>query len=137
MDDREVHDYVSLSCRLRSERKATIELAGQDMERFSRELETLQIESARKERRNIFGRVSRAEFTLGVIPCYVRVRADYDACEVSVEMRNIGRLGRTRQRFALEEFTEDVIDELGQYLLGLDRGFERRLEKSSEARSGR
>jgi serine/threonine protein kinase len=130
MGDRDVHDYVSLSCRLRAERKARIELAGQDMERFSRELEALQIESARKERRNIFGRVSRAEFTLGVIPCYVRVRADYDACEVSVEMRNIGRLGRTRQRFALEEFTEDVIDELGQYLLGLDRSFERRLEKS-------
>jgi len=129
MGDREFHDYVSLSCRLRSERKVTVELSGHDMERFDRELEVLQIETERKERRNIFGRVSRTEYTLGAIPCYVRVRADYDACEVSVELRNVGKLGRRRQRFPLETFTEDVIDELGQYLLGLDRCFESRLEK--------
>jgi len=129
MGDREFHDYVSLSCRLRPAHKATIELSAQDLERFERELEVLQIENERRESRNIFGRVSRATFTLGVIPCYVRIRADYDSFDVTVELRNVGNLGRARRTFALDAFTEELIDELGQYILGLDRGFESRLEK--------
>ena len=129
MDDREFHDYVSLSCRLRPAREATIELSAQDLERFERELQVLQIENERRESRNIFGRVSRATFTLGAIPCYLRIRADYESFEVTVELRNVGDLGRSRRTFAIDAFTEELMDELGQYILGLDRGFESRLEK--------
>ena len=89
----------------------------------------LQIESERKEYRNIFGRVSRVKFTLGAIPCFLRIRADYDSLDIMVELRNVGDLGRSRRSVALEAFTEGLIDELGQYILGMDRGFEGRLEK--------
>ena len=129
MGEREFHDYVSLSCRLRPANRPTVELSAHDLERFERELEVLQIESERKEHRNIFGRVSRVKFTLGAIPCYLRIRADYESCEVTFELRNVGDLGRARCRFELDVFTEELIDEFGRYILGLDRGFESRLEK--------
>ena len=129
MGEREFHDYVSLSCRLRPASRPAVELSAHDLERFERELEVLQIESERKEHRNIFGRVSRVRFTLGAIPCFLRIRADYESCEVTFELRNVGDLGRARCRFDLDVFTEELIDELGQYILGLDRGFESRLEK--------
>ena len=44
-------------------------------------------------------------------------------------LRNIGDLGRSRRSFGLDAFTEGLIDELGKYILGLDRGFEARLER--------
>ena len=128
MGEREFHDYVSLSCRLRPVAEATVELSAQDLERFERELRVLQIEHERDESRNIFGRVSRATFTLSAIPCYVRIRADYDIFEITVELRNVGSLGRARRSVALGAFTEDLIDQLGQYILGLDSGFGTRLE---------
>ena len=128
MDDREFHDYVSLSCRLRPSHKPTVELSGQDLEQFERELAALQLECERRESRNIFGRVSRVAFTLSAIPCYVRIRANYDSFDFWVELRNVGGLGRARRSFSLEAYTEDLIDELGQYLLGLDRSFASRLE---------
>lgn len=130
MGEREYHDYVSLSCRMRPVSRPMLELPAQDLERFERELEVLQVENERKESRNIFGRVSRATFTLGAIPCYVRIRADYESLDVAVELRNVGRLGRARCRLALDAFTEELIDELGQYILGLDLGFEARLESA-------
>ena len=129
MGEREFHDHVSLSCRLRPASKPTVELSAHDLERFERELEVLQVESERKEHRNIFGRVSRVKFTLGTIPCHLRIRADYDSCDVIVELRNIGDFGRSRRSFGLDAFTEGLIDELGKYILGLDRGFEARLER--------
>ena len=59
----------------------------------------------------------------------LRIRADYDSCDVIVELRNIGDFGRSRRSFGLDAFTEGLIDELGKYILGLDRGFEARLER--------
>lgn len=128
--DREYHDFVTLSCRLRPVREATVELSTLDIARFQQELDALQIESARREVKNDFKQVARAVFTLGAIPCQVRLRADYDAFGVTVDLLNVGNLGRSRRNFTLEAFAEDLVDELAQYVLGLDRSFESSLERS-------
>jgi Protein kinase domain len=128
--DREYHDFVTLSCRLRPTREATVELSTLDIARFQQELDALQIESTRRDLKNDFKQIARATFALGAIPCHVRLRADYDAFNVSVELLNVGNLGRSRRIFPLEAFGEDLVDELAQYVLGLDRSFENRLERS-------
>jgi len=127
MGEREFHDFVTLSCRLRPAREAAVELSALDIARFQRELEALQIESARRDWNNEFKQVARANFTLSAIPCHVRIRADYEAFVVTVELLNVGNLGRSRRIFTLNAFTDDLIDELAQYVLGLDRGFENHL----------
>jgi hypothetical protein len=124
MGEREFHDFVTLSCRLRPTREAVVELSALDIARFQRELEALQIESGRRDWNNEFKQVARATFTLSAIPCHVRIRADYEAFVVTVELLNVGNLGRSRRIFTLDGFTDDLIDELAQYVLGLDRGFE-------------
>src|SRR5512146_1028216 len=128
--DREFHDFVTLSCRLRPVREATVELSTLDIARFQQELDALQIESSRREVKNDFRQVARAVFTLGAIPCHVRIRADYVAFGVTVELLNVGNLGRARRDFTLDAFTVDLVDELAQYVLGLDRSFESSLERS-------
>lgn len=125
LDDREVHDLVSLSCRLRPVRETTLELSTLDIGRFQQELDALQIESLRRDLKDDFRQVARAVFTLGTIPCQVRLRADYETAGVTVDLLNVGNLGRSRRNFALDAFSEDLVDELAQYVLGLDRGFER------------
>ena len=128
--DREYHDFVTLSCRLRPTREATVELSMLDIARFQQELDALQIESTRRDLRNDFRQVARAVFTLGAIPCQVRIRADYDAGGVTVDLLNVGNLGRSRRNLTLEAFTEDLVDELAHYVLGLGRSFESSLERS-------
>ena len=128
--EREFHDFVTLSCRLRPMREAAVELSMLDIARFQQELEALQIESTRRDLNNEFRQVARATFTLSAIPCHVRIRADYEAFAVTVDLLNVGNLGRSRRIFALDAFTEDLVDELAQYVLGLDRGFENHLAQS-------
>ena len=127
--DREFHDFVTLSCRLRPTREATVELSTLDVARFQQELDALQIESTRRDLRNDFRQVARGVFTLGAIPCHVRIPADYDTVGATVDLLNVGNLGRSRRHFTLETFAEDLIDELAQYVLGLDRSFESSIER--------
>ena len=128
--EREFHDFVTLSCRLRPTREAAVELSMLDIARFQQELDALQIESTRRDSNNEFRQVARATFTLSAIPCHMRIRADYEAFTVTVELLNVGNLGRSRRDFTLDAFTEDLVDELAQYVLGLDRGFENHLARS-------
>jgi hypothetical protein len=128
--DREFHDFVSLSCRLRPVREASVELSTLDFSRFQQELDALQIESTRRDLKNDFRHVARAVFTVGAIPCHVRIRGDYNALGVTVELLNVGNVGRSRRNFTLEAFSEDLVDELAQYVLGLDRSYETRTERS-------
>jgi hypothetical protein len=58
----------------------------------------------------------------------VRIRADYDTFGVTVDLLNVGNPGRARRSFSIDVFTEGLVDELAQYVLGLDRSFERSLE---------
>lgn len=125
--ERDFYDFVTLSCRLRPTDEATAHLAAPDIPRFQQELDALQVERQRRDTRNDFGLVSHASFTLTAIPCHVRIRADYDAFTIVVELRNAGRLGRSRCSFAPGAFTGDVVDELAQYILGLDGSFASRL----------
>ena len=127
--DREFHDFATLSCRLRPTREATVELSTLDIGRFQQELDALQIESTRRDSKNEFRQVARAVFTVTAIPCHVRIRADYDAFGITVDLLNTGNLGRARRSFSLDAFTDGLVDELAQYVLGLDRGFESSLEQ--------
>jgi hypothetical protein len=128
--DREFHDFVSLSCRLRPVREASVELSTLDFARFQQELDALQIESTRRDVKNDFRHVARAVFTIGAIPCHVRIRGDYNALGVTVDLLNVGNVGRSRRNFTLEALGEDLVDELAQYVLGLDRSYETRTEPS-------
>ena len=48
---------------------------------------------------------------------------------VTVDLMNVGNVGRSRRNFTLEAFSEGLVDELAQYVLGLDRSYETRTNR--------
>jgi hypothetical protein len=57
------------------------------------------------------------------------LRGDYDQPGFVVEMQNVGRFGATRFRLGVDELTDAVLDELGNWLLGVDDAFGRFVER--------
>ena len=46
-----------------------------------------------------------------------------------LELENVRQLGAFKIRLALEEFSDDVLDEFGTYVLGASDSFERFLKR--------
>jgi serine/threonine-protein kinase len=123
---REVHDHVSMRFRITPGTPAKVRLLGDDIPRCEQYLKAMKIAfSQRTEAKNDFGKVTRAEFTVGgSLPCEVVLRADYDAQLAQVELTNVRRLGRLQYRLTTALFN-DAIDDLARYMLGVDDEFER------------
>jgi hypothetical protein len=78
------------------------------------------------EKKNDFGMVVNAKLMVsGPFPCEIVLRGDYDQPGFVVEMENVGRAGASRFRLGAEELSDDVLDELGTWLLGADEAFAR------------
>jgi len=124
-------DYVSLRLTARYVRPARFELIGADIQACRTFLVEHRIPFAFKETRvNDFGQPTRGVFSLsGPMACEAQLRGDYEALAVVIELRNIGRLGRTRWVVAPGKFDDELIDAFGNYVLGQDIELESRLDQ--------
>lgn len=127
--DKDVCDYVLLRFRAHYSPAATLDLRGSDIERCTEFLSAHGVQfDLRATKKNDFGRPTHATVTLGgLIPCKITLRADFDAMNVSISMLNVGKIGRARCTLAPEALTDEVVDQIGTYALGLDAEFEKRL----------
>jgi len=74
-------------------------------------------------------RSTKATFAVaGPFPCKATVRGDYEDLMFVFELENVRRYGMHRAQLALDDFTHDVLDEFGTYVLGADDAFEKRLQ---------
>jgi hypothetical protein len=122
-------DYVSLRYKLGPERPLRAEIMAQDaaqvrdlLNRYGVRHEALSMSAAG-------GALNRAAFALVHVPCEARLQADYENQEIVVELRNIGQLGSAGCRVKLDDFTDDLLDELSTYLLGFGDEFAERLKR--------
>jgi hypothetical protein len=58
------------------------------------------------------------------------VRGDYENLFFAIELENVRHYGMRRTQLALDDFTHDVLDEFGTYVLGADDAFEKRLQEA-------
>jgi len=127
--DTHICDYVVLRFKARYSPAATFDLVGQDIQRCKDYLGGHGVPfELRETKKNDFGQVTHATITLGgLIPCEVTLRADFDAMHIAIDLLNIAKIGRARCTLVPEALTDEVVDQLGTYALGLDTEFGKRL----------
>ncbi len=126
----EVFDYVTFKYKVRSPKPVNVEVVGAELPYVRQKLESMRIEYAATETRNEIGNVVRATLAVsGPFPCEVTLRGDYDRYGIRLELENLRQLGVIKTRLALDEFTDDVLDEFGTYVLGASDSFERFLKR--------
>lgn len=126
----EVFDYVTFKYKVRSPKPVNVEVVGAELPYVRQKLESMRIEYAATETRNDIGNVVRATLAVsGPFPCEVTLRGDYDRYGIRLELENLRQLGVIKTRLALDEFTDDVLDEFGTYVLGASDSFERFLKR--------
>ena len=123
-------DFVTFKFKASSVKPVTFTLVGKDMESFRERLDRLKIKYDFAAKANDFGKVDRGAFTLtGPFPCGAIIRGDYDNAAILIGIENVRRYGTRQGRLALADFSDDVLDEFGTYVLGADDAFEKRLAK--------
>jgi hypothetical protein len=120
-------DYVVFRLKVAHPQPQKLEVSGDQLAKVRERLDAM---GARyqvvQERKNDFGMVTQAKLMVaGPFPCEIVVRGDYDKPGFVFEMENVGRLGASRFRLGPDELTDDVLDELGAWLLGADDAFAR------------
>jgi len=126
----EVFDYVIFKYKVRCPKPATVEVVGAELPYVSEKLDSMRVQYASSETRNDVGNVVRATLALsGPFPCEAILRGDYERGAIRLELENVRQLGAFKTRLALEEFSDDVLDEFGTYVLGASDSFERFLKR--------
>ncbi|TAK42889.1 MAG: serine/threonine protein kinase, partial [Betaproteobacteria bacterium] len=126
----EVFDFVVFKYKVRCPKPATVEVVGAELPYVREKLESMRIQFAASESRNDVGNVVRATLAMsGPFPCEAIVRGDYERGGVRLELENVRQLGTFKMRLTLEEFSDDVLDEFGTYVLGASDSFERFLKR--------
>ncbi|OGA24303.1 MAG: hypothetical protein A3H34_05145 [Betaproteobacteria bacterium RIFCSPLOWO2_02_FULL_67_19] len=126
----EVFDFVVFKYKVRCPKPATVEVVGAELPYVREKLESMRIQFAANETRNDIGNVVRATLAMsGPFPCEAILRGDYERGGVRLELENVRQLGAFKIRLALEEFSDDVLDEFGTYVLGASDSFERFLKR--------
>jgi hypothetical protein len=129
MDAKERFDHVTFRYKVRCPEPISVDVSGGELRRTLDRLAELHIPyKCTHYKKNEFGSVARATLKLsGPFPCQVTLRGDYDYAAFVLEMVNVRRHGLVRLRFALDELTDEALDELGNYVLGADDAFAQRL----------
>jgi len=120
--------YVTFRYKISSQEPLSIPLQGPEIEHFRERLEGLGIKFKYSGRMTDLAGISKATFSVaGPFPCKATVRGDYENLAFVFELENVRRYGMHRAQLALDDFTHDVLDEFGTYVLGADDAFEKRL----------
>ena len=121
--------HVTFRYKITSQEPIAIQLQGPEIDRFRERLDALGVKFKYSGRMTDLAGVSKATFSVsGPFPCKATVRGDYEDMMFVFELENVRRYGMHRARLALDDFTHDVLDEFGTYVLGADDAFERRLQ---------
>ncbi|HEX5611520.1 MAG TPA: protein kinase [Burkholderiales bacterium] len=132
VDGKPRFDHVTFRFKVTSGQPVSIDLQGPEIERFRERLTALGIKYKYSGRMGDLSGGSHATFSVsGPFPCKATVRADYNDFLFFVELENVRRQGLYRAQISLDDFTHDVLDEFGTYVLGADDAFERRLAAGS------
>ena len=120
--------YVTFRYKVSSQEPLSIPLQGPEIEHFRERLDGLGIKFKYSGRMTDLAGVSKATFSVsGPFPCKATVRGDYENLAFVFELENVRRFGMHRAQLGLDDFTHDVLDEFGTYVLGADDAFEKRL----------
>lgn len=126
----EVFDFVLFKYKVRCSKPANVEVVGAELPYVRDKLDSMRIEYAAQETRNDVGNVVRATLAMsGPFPCEVILRGDYERGAIRLELDNVRQLGTIKTRLELDEFSDDVLDEFGTYVLGASDSFERFLKR--------
>jgi len=121
--------HVTFRFKITSQEPVAIQLQGPEIERFRERLDGLGIKFKYSGKMTDLAGVSKATFSVaGPFPCKATVRGDYEDLLFVFELENVRRYGMHRVQLALDDFTHDVLDEFGTYVLGADDTFEKRLQ---------
>jgi hypothetical protein len=121
--------HVTFRFKISAQEPVAIQLQGPEIDRFRERLDGLGIKYKYSGRMTDLSGVSKATFAVsGPFPCKATVRGDYEDLMFVVELENVRRHGMHRALLALDDFTHDVLDEFGTYVLGADDAFEKRLQ---------
>jgi len=121
--------HVTFRFKISAPEPVAIQLQGPEIDRFRERLDGLGIKYKYSGRMTDLSGVSKATFSVsGPFPCKATVRGDYEDLMFVVELENVRRYGMHRALLALDDFTHDVLDEFGTYVLGADDAFEKRLQ---------
>ena len=121
--------HVTFRFKISSPEPVSIQLQGPEIDRFRERLDGLGIKFKYSGRMTDLTGVSKATFAVaGPFPCKATVRGDYEDLMFVFELENVRRYGMHRAQLALDDFTHDVLDEFGTYVLGADDAFEKRLQ---------
>jgi len=132
VDGEERFDYVVFKFKVAFTRPERLEVSGQQLPSIRQRLDKLEVKYEALEKKNDFGLVVHAKLMMsGPFPCQIVLRGDYDQPGFIVEMENVGRSGATRLRLGADELTDEVLDELGTWLLGADDAFARFVNRTS------
>jgi len=127
--DKEMLDYVSLRYKLGPLTPLRVEVMTQEAPQFRELLNRYGLRHEAVSTRSEAGAMNKSMFALSHVPCEARLQADYDNQEIIVDLRNVIQLGNAGCRVKLEEFTDDLLDELSSYLLGFSDDFGQRLKR--------
>jgi serine/threonine protein kinase len=120
--------HVTFRYKITSQEPIPIQLQGPEIERFREQLEGLGIKFKYSGRMTDLAGASKATFSVaGPFPCKATVRGDYENLAFVIELENVRRYGMHRAQLGLDDFTHDVLDEFGTYVLGADDAFEKRV----------
>jgi serine/threonine protein kinase len=126
---KDVIDYVTFKYKVRTPGPARMQVAGPEVQKVRDRLDALRIAYSVQEQKNEFGQVLRATLTTsGPFPCQAVLRGDYENACIALDLINVRRQGPVRAILTAEEFTDDVLDEFGTYVLGVDDSFLKRLK---------
>ena len=126
IDGAERFDYVVFKLKVAFARPERLEVSGDQVTKIRQRLDKLEARYEALEKKNDFGMVVNAKLMVtGPFPCEIVLRGDYDQPGFVVEMEDVGRAGAARFRLGADELSDDVLDELGTWLLGADEAFAR------------
>jgi hypothetical protein len=119
-------DYVVFRFKVAFVRPQKLEVSGEQLPHIRKRLDSLEARYESIEKKNDFGVVVNAHLMVrGPFPCEIVLRGDYDQPGFVVEMQNVGRFGATRFRLGPDELSDAILDDLGNWLLGVDDAFGR------------
>jgi len=125
---REYQNRIILRYQVNPEPAARVTIFGPDIVQCDKLLKSFGADyTMQVEARTDFGEPRRATFILkGKLPCEIELEADYEGLAVRVELVNVRRPGKRKQRIPAARF-KDIGDDLARYILGADNDFERLL----------
>jgi serine/threonine-protein kinase len=126
-------DYVVFKLGVGFARPERLEVSGEQLPGVRQRLDKMGVRYQAQEKKNDFGMVVNAKLMVtGPFPCEIVLRGDYEQPGFVVEMENVGRSGASRFRLGANELGDETLDELGNWLLGVDDAFARFLARAAK-----